>query len=145
MTRWLGKKEKLSALSLSVFSTTVSLRLSYLLLVFFAEWSWRIMELCLNPVPSYLAPTHPSHSHTRPQHKHLSLSLRPQLEPMYHTASHHNTVEWGARTVIVCLHYLCQCTVCGKWLRNAIIHSCHPVLPSIRLMIFCNSPGFPGC
>lgn len=42
---------------------------------------------------SYLAPPH---THTLLCKGHcecLSLPLRPQLEPMYHTASHHNTVE----------------------------------------------------
>lgn len=129
LTRWLGQKEKLSALS----------PLSYLLLVFPAEWSWQSAELCLNPVPSYLAPTRPTRSNVSPL---------PSQTPAWTHVSHSKPSQYskmGIRTVIVCLHYLCQCTVCGKWLHNAIIHSYHPVLASIRVMIFCNRPGFPGC
>lgn len=62
---------------------------------------------------------------------------------MYHTSKTSQYSRMGTWTVIVCLHYLRQCTVCSKWHRNAIIHSCHSALPSIRLMTFFNRPGFP--
>lgn len=63
--------------------------------------------MCLNPVPSYLAPTNPTHSDTRAQASISPLSLRPLLEPMYHTASHHNTVEWAhGQLLFVCTIYV---------------------------------------
>lgn len=136
------KKSWVLSPSLCILSHCLYPSLSYLLLVFFAEWSWRIAELCLNPVPSYLAPTQPTQSDTRANE---SICL---LTPAWTHVSHSKASQYrriGTWTVIVCLHYLCQCTVCCKWLRNTIIHSCHPALPSIRLMIFCNRPGFSGC
>lgn len=90
---------------------------------------------------SQLLSPHPIHS--------LRLTrapLPPSQTPAWTHVSHSKPSQYsriGTGTVIVCLHYLCQCTVCGKWLRNAIIHSCHPALPSIRLMIFCNRPRVP--
>lgn len=121
------------------------LSLSICSMCFFAEWSWRIVELCLNPVPSYLAP--PPSPLTPPQGPTRAPLPLPQT-PAWTHVSHSEPSQYsrmGTRTVIVCLHYLCQCTVCGKWLRNAIIPSCHPALPSIRLMIFRNRPGLAGC
>lgn len=138
------EKEKLSALSpLSMYSLSLSL-LSAPCIFFSAEWSWRITQLCLNPVPSYLAPTPPTQSTQGRKRASLPLSQT----PAWTHASHSKPSQYsrmGTWTVIVCLHYLCQCTDCGKWHRNAIIHSCLPALPSIRLTIFCNRPGFPGC
>ncbi|KAI4808675.1 hypothetical protein KUCAC02_000723, partial [Chaenocephalus aceratus] len=40
-------------------------------------WSWRIMQLCLNPVPSYLAPTRPTQSNTRGEREHPALPSPP--------------------------------------------------------------------
>lgn len=132
-----GLERKKSAPSLPLHPSLAR----FLLLVFLAEWSWRIAELCLNPVPGYLAPTF---AHSLP----TRASPPPSQTPAWTHVSHSEPSQYsrtGTGTVIVCLHYLCRCTVCGKWLRNAIIHSCHPALPSIRLMIFCRRPGFPGC
>lgn len=78
----------------------------------------------------------------------MRASLPLSQTPAWTHVSHRETSQYsrmGTWTVIVCLHYLCQCTVCSKWHCNAIIHSCHPVLLSIRLMILCNRPGFSGC
>lgn len=109
LTRRLGRKEKLSALPPSQPIPSSSL-IGFL--YFFAE-------LCLNPVPSYLASTHPTRLLScqvwRERPSLSSLALRPQFEPMYHTAGHHYTVEKTViGTVIVCLHYLCWWTVCGQ-------------------------------
>ncbi len=94
---------------------------------------------------SQLLSPHPTHSlWHKGQREHLSLSQTPAWTHVSHSKPSQYS-RMGTWTVIVCLHYLCQCTVCSKWLRNAIIHSCHPALPSIRLMIFCNRPALPGC
>lgn len=140
---WKERKAECSP-SLHILSASLSPTLSYLLLVCFAEWSWWIAELCLNLVLSYLA--HPTPLTPTQGCMRASLLLSQTLAWTH--VSHRETSQYsgmGTWTVIVCLHYLCQCTVCSKWHCNAIIHSCHPVLLSIRLMIFCNQPGLPGC
>lgn len=82
-TRWLGKKEKLS-----VYSPPRSPLLSYLL-VFLTEWSCPIAELCLNPVPSYLAPAPPAPTSGPTR---LFPSPRPRREPVYHRGRRPSTV-----------------------------------------------------
>lgn len=109
------------------------------LLVFLSEWSCRITELRLNPVPSYLPPPPPPPWRAPAS---VSSSLRPRREP----GAHHGAGGRARGTVIVCLHYLCRRTFAGKWLRNAISHSCHPALPSIRLTTSRDRPGSSaGC
>lgn len=106
LKRWLGKRERLSALSLATYSPCVSLSptLSYLLLVCFAEWSWWIAELCLNLVLSYLA--HPPHSiYHKDAREHLSFSLRPEPEPMYHAGTW-NRIQWNGHADSYCLFAL---------------------------------------
>lgn len=99
-TRWPGKKGKLS-----VYSAPLSPLLSYLL-VFLTEWSCRIAELCLNPVPSYLAPAQPARAVMRADAG-SSPSLRPQRELMYHRGNHHGTVEWArVQLLFVCTIYV---------------------------------------
>ena len=134
------------SLPLHVFSLAVSLPLALICsLYFFAEWSWWITELCLNPVPSYSAPT-PNPLPLTQGHMRASIPLsRPPAWAHVSDSEQSQYSRMGTWTFIVCLHYLCQCTVCGKWHCNAIIHSCHPALLSIRLMIFSNCLGFRGC
>lgn len=100
-TRWLVKKEKLS-----LYSPPLSPLRSYLL-VFLTEWSCRIAELCLNPVPSYLAPAQPARSLRRKGRRGSSPSPRPQRELMYHRRNHHSTVEWARlQLLFVCTIYV---------------------------------------
>lgn len=84
LTRWLGKREKLSAPSPSLrsLSQSPSLSLSLICPVYFLQSGpGGSGELCLNPVPSYLAPARPTHSDTR-AHESISPSLPdPSLNP----------------------------------------------------------------
>lgn len=112
LTRWLGKREKLSALSLSVHSLPLSLSFSliccsYFFFFLFAEWSLRIGGVVSKSSSRLLSP-HWACSHwPKGALEHLSLSLRPQLEPMYHAARHHNTVEWAhGQLLFVCTIYV---------------------------------------
>lgn len=99
-TRWLEEKEKLW-----VYSPPRSPLLSYLL-VFLSEWSCRTAELCLNPVPSYLASAQPAGSGVRADPG-SSPALRPQRELMYDRRNHHGTGQrpWG-QLLFVCTIYV---------------------------------------
>lgn len=100
-TRWLGKKGKLS-----VYSPPLSPLLSYLL-VFLTEWSCRIAELCLNPVPSYLAPAQPARSLRRKGRRGSSPSPRPQRELLYRRGKRPSTVERARlQLLFVCTIYV---------------------------------------
>lgn len=80
--------------------------LSYLL-VFLTEWSCRIAELCLNPVPSYLAPARPARSLRRKGRRGSSPSPRPQRELMYHRGKHPSPAERARlQLLFVCTIYV---------------------------------------
>lgn len=137
------EKSWVLSLSLSMYSLCVSLSHSLLSAPCIFGRVVLVDRGVVSKSSSQLLSPHPPSSLL---HKDASLPL--SQTPAWTHVSHRETSQYSRMatwTVIVCLHYLCQCTVCGKWHHNAIIHSCHPVLLSIRLMIFCNCPGFPGC
>jgi len=145
------EREKLSALSCSMLyalslSLSFSLIRSSLFPPFFFRRVVREDRGVVSKSSSQLLSPHQSHSlwHKGASEHLSSLSQTPAWTHVSHSKPSQYS-RMGTWTVIVCLHYLCQCTDCGKWHRNAIIHSCRPAPPSIRLMIFRNRPGFPGC
>lgn len=129
------KTKKAQTRSLPIFISLPPSHFSYPCIFF----THRLAD-CLNPVPNYFAPEQ-TLFHRHQQHMRASLPLS-QTAAWTHVSDAKLSQHRGAhhRTVIVCLCYLCPCTVCSKWHYNAIIHSCHHTLLSIRLMMFCNRP-----
>lgn len=97
---------------------------SYLLLVFLC----RVVSKSSSQLLSPPKPTRPLWCQVWSEHP--SLPSPSSQTPVWTHVSHSGPSPYsrtGTGTVIVCLHYLCRCTVCSKWLRNAIIHSRRPL------------------
>lgn len=103
LTRWLGKKGKLSALSLSLSSSLLSAP------CIFCRVALADRGVVSKSSSQLLSP-HPTHSlrhEGRREHPPPRLSLRPRLEPAHRTASYHNTVEWAhGQLLFVCTIYV---------------------------------------